>query len=58
MPFLSSGFSRLSLLVFCVKGKKKKSFQEPQCAIFFKEKGVKIFKKNKTRAKGKAFKFL
>lgn len=59
MPFLSSGSSRLSLLIFCLKGwGGEKSFQEPQCFILFKEKGIKIFKKKKLRAKGKAFTFL
>lgn len=48
MPFLSSGSSRLSLLIFCLKGWGEKSFQEPQCVILFKEKGIKIFKKKKT----------
>lgn len=46
MPFLSSGSSRLSLLIFLFKGKKK-SFQDPQWAVFFKETGIKIKIKNK-----------
>lgn len=58
MPFLSSGFSRLSLLVFCVKGKKKEFPRTPMCYFLQRKRSKDLKKKNKTKAKGKAFKFL
>lgn len=57
MPFLSSGFSRLSLLVFCVKGKKKEFPRTPMCYFLQRKRSKDLKKKIKQGPKVKLLNF-